>query len=223
MSRVYLLVEGQTEEAFVQELLAPHFLPQGVFLIPIIVRTGQGFRGGKVTYAQLRRQLVGLCRQEPGVTVSTMFDLYALSDDFPGKQSAGYPVKGSGRQKAQYLEQQWAQDVGERNFVPNLLVHEFEALLFAGTERFADWTDGETVAALAEVARAHGSPEDINDHPQTAPSKRLLAAMPAYRKAFHGPLIACDIGLEGMRQACPHFHAWLCQLEALVSPSNLNP
>ncbi len=31
-----------------------------------------------------------------------------------------------------------------------------------------------------------------------------------------GPLIAMDIGLASMRQRCPHFHAWLKQLEALA-------
>ena len=59
-------------------------------------------------------------------------------------------------------------------------------------------------------------PEDINDSPHTAPSKRILAAMPGYQKTFHGPLIACDIGLDAMRAACPHFDHWLKVIEALA-------
>lgn len=34
-------------------------------------------------------------------------------------------------------------------------------------------------------------------------------------EAFVGELIACDIGLDAMRRACPHFNAWLEKLEAL--------
>jgi hypothetical protein len=64
--------------------------------------------------------------------------------------------------------------------------------------------------------RATTSPEDINDSPETAPSKRILAAMSGYQKTFHGPLIACDIGIDPMRAACPHFDQWLRALEGLV-------
>ena len=72
------------------------------------------------------------------------------------------------------------------------------------------------VSNLSAIAQAYVTPEDINDGPQTAPSKRVSAAMPVYQKTFHGPLIACAIGLDAMRGACPHFHAWLQKLEALV-------
>jgi hypothetical protein len=45
MRRIYLLVEGQTEEAFVNELLTPHYAPMGLFLTPIVVSTSLGHRG----------------------------------------------------------------------------------------------------------------------------------------------------------------------------------
>ncbi|WP_258001117.1 DUF4276 family protein [Janthinobacterium sp. ROICE36] len=44
----------------------------------------------------------------------------------------------------------------------------------------------------------------------------MLAAMNVYQKTFHGPLIACDIGLHAMRQDCPHFDAWLKKIEGLA-------
>ena len=93
-------------------------------------------------------------------------------------------------------------------------MHEFEALLFTAPQKFAEWTDdAKVVTALAAAVEGH-APEDINDSPLTAPSKRVLAAMPEYQKTFHGPLIACEIGLDAMRQACPHFNAWLEKLES---------
>lgn len=216
MSRAYLLVEGQTEEAFVRELLEPHFVRLGLYLSPIIVSTSPGHRGGVVSYAKVRPQILRLCRQDAGAHVSTMFDLYALPGDFPGRSDPAYPVRGGGQAKASFLESHMAQDIGARNFIPNLMVHEFEALLFVQPDKFAEWTDDpQVVSRLCAVKQACPDPEDINDSPHTAPSKRILAAMPGYQKPFHGPLLACEIGLDAMRAACPHFHAWLQQLEAL--------
>lgn len=216
MTRLYLLVEGQTEEAFVRELLMPHYARIGKYLTPIIVSTSPGHKGGVVRYTKVKPQLLRLCKQDAGAYVSTLFDLYALPQDFPGKTAAGYPTHGTGQQKATFIETQLAQDISQANFIPNLMVHEFEALLFSQPDKFAEWTDdANAVQRLHAYAQAHATPEDINDSPLTAPSKRILSAMPAYQKTVHGPLIACDIGLDAMRAVCPHFNAWLQILEAL--------
>ena len=216
MSRIYVMVEGQTEEAFVRELLVPHYAHLDKYLIPIIVSTSPGHKGGVVSYAKVKPQIVRLCRQDAGAWVTTLFDLYALPADFPGKAAPAYPAHASGSAKAQYLEAQLRQDIAEPNFLPNLLVHEYEALLFTQPAQFEQWTSNETVpVTLAQAVAQAGSPEDVNDSPHTAPSKRILAVMPEYQKTFHGPLIACDIGLDALRQACPHFHAWLLAVEAL--------
>ena len=216
MSRVYVVVEGQTEEAFVRELLVPHYARLDKYLIPIIVSTSPGHKGGVVSYAKVKPQIVRLCRQDAGAWVTTLFDLYALPADFPGKAAPAYPAHASGSAKAQYLEAQLRQDIAEPNFLPNLLVHEYEALLFTQPAQFEQWTSNETVpVTLAQAVAQAGSPEDVNDSPHTAPSKLILAVMPEYQKTFHGPLIACDIGLDALRQACPHFHAWLLAVEAL--------
>jgi hypothetical protein len=217
MTCVYLLVEGQTEEAFTNELLTPHYARFGLYLTPIIVSTRPGYKGGVVSYAKVKPQIERLCRQDAHAHVSTLFDLYALPNDFPGKNDSAYPVMVSGQQKADFLEESLAKDIGERNFIPNLLVHEFEALLFAGIDVFEQWVDNVTTLESLHVARVKSAPEDIDDLPQTAPSKRILAAMPHYQKTFHGPLIACDIGLDALRMNCPHFDGWLKKLEALVS------
>lgn len=217
MTRVYLLVEGQTEEAFVRELLEPHYARLGLYLIPIIVSTSPGHKGGVVSYAKIKPQLQRLCRQDADARVSTLFDLYALPQDFPGKSDAVYPTNGSGHQKAAFLEAHLARDIDQANFIPYLMVHEFEALLFVQPSKFADWTDNNNaVITLGDQAQRYVTPEDINDSPKSAPSKRILKAMPGYQKTFHGPLIACEIGLDAMRAVCPHFNEWLEKLEALL-------
>jgi hypothetical protein len=54
-----------------------------------------------------------------------------------------------------------------------------------------------------------------NDHPDTAPSKRLLREIPEYDKANSGVIVAEQIGLGKMRRRCPHFNDWLTKLERL--------
>jgi Domain of unknown function (DUF4276) len=122
MTRIYLLVEGQTEEAFVGELLTPHYAHLGLYITPIIVHTSPGHRGGVVSFAKVKPQISRLCRQDARAMVSTLFDLYALPTDFPGKTEAAYPSNGSGVQKAKYLEAWLKQDINEPNFLPNLLL-----------------------------------------------------------------------------------------------------
>ncbi len=217
MTRVYLLVEGQTEEAFVRELLEPHYARLGLYLTPIIVRTSPGYKGGVVSYAKIKPQILRLCNQDGGAHVSTLFDLYALPQDFPGKEDAAFPGGGSGHQKALFLEARLAEEIDCLNFIPNLMVHEFEALLFVDTRKFAEWVDSyKVVINLGDQRQKYETPEDINDSPESAPSKRIIKAMPSFQKTFHGPLIACEIGLDAMRGACPHFNEWLKRLEALV-------
>jgi hypothetical protein len=218
MSRLYLLVEGQTEETFVRELLTPHYARMGLYITPIIVSTSPGHKGGVVSYGKIKPQISRLCKQDDHASVSTLFDLYALPGNFPGKATDTYPTQGTGEQKAVFLEAQLALDINETNFIPNLMVHEFEALLFVKPEAFRDWTDSQKlVDSLTAIVMAYETPEHINDGPQTAPSKRIAKLMPEYEKTFHGPLIAAEIGLDSLRQACPHFNNWLLRLEQLAA------
>jgi hypothetical protein len=58
-------------------------------------------------------------------------------------------------------------------------------------------------------------PEEINESPETAPSKRIIKYFPAYagQKSQVGPLIAQDIGLSKLRERCLHFNEWIIKLE----------
>lgn len=61
------------------------------------------------------------------------------------------------------------------------------------------------------------NPEEINESPQTAPSKRIIKYLPDYagQKAQVGPLVAEDIGMAALRNSCPHFHEWITKLEEI--------
>ena len=63
-----------------------------------------------------------------------------------------------------------------------------------------------------------GSPELINDREDTAPSRRIIGAIPEYggMKASAGPIVAERIGLPTLRLRCEHFGQWLGRLEGLA-------
>ena len=65
------------------------------------------------------------------------------------------------------------------------------------------------------VAQSVNSPEEINNSPLTAPSKRILEIFPEYEKPFHGCLTVMEIGLDTIRSQCSHFNQWLTKLEHL--------
>jgi hypothetical protein len=107
--------------------------------------------------------------------------------------------------------------------MPYVQRHEFEALLFSRPDAFdleEGWTN-EQRQELESIRSQFATPEDINDDPRTAPSKRLAQTFssPRYRKTLHGPLIAEQVGLDAMREACPGFAEWLSRLEALGAGS----
>jgi hypothetical protein len=60
------------------------------------------------------------------------------------------------------------------------------------------------------------TPEDIDDDPITAPSKRIRQVFGSYRKVLDGTIAARGVGIEAMRRQCPHFRDWLAQLQALA-------
>ena len=215
MSRVYILVEGQTEEAFLNELMVQPYARKGVYLTPIIVNTSAGHKGGLSSYSKVKPQIEKLCKQDSNAYVSTFFDYYALPKDFPGNTGLRLFGPAGGTAKVAYLEQQLGAAIAHRNFIPNLTLHEFEALLLTDVEAFAEWTDVDEVLEPLRKVRAAIAPEDINNDALTAPSKRILNVMPEYQKTLHGPLIALAIGLDAIRAACPHFNCWLNKLDGL--------
>ncbi len=58
MKRVYILCEGQSEEAFIKQVLAPHFIninSQYCF-IPIVTKTSTGHKGGGLKYHRIKKR-----------------------------------------------------------------------------------------------------------------------------------------------------------------------
>jgi hypothetical protein len=216
--RVLALVEGQTEERFVKDVIAPHLISRDVFVIPKIVTTkrvkqGPDFKGGITEYAKVERDLRRLLGDSDVASVTTFIDYYGLPSEFPG--IATRPV-GPPLQRALHVESEWYRRIDHPRFRPFLMVQEFEALLFSRPEELGKALyQPSMVPQLKEVRDAFSTPEDINDDPATTPSKRISGIFPAYRKTLFGPLVAGRIGLDTLRAECPHFNEWVTWLESI--------
>jgi len=218
MKRIYIYCEGQTEESFVNELLYTPFLAKGILLVPIICETkreiaGLKYKGGVSVYSKMRAELVKLCRSHQHEYVTMLFDYYALPLDTPGMDTL---PKGSPLEKILHLEESIGNDVGAGNFIPNLVMHEFEGLLFSNPEAFSYCIQSEdSILELKKIREAHSSPEDIDDDPITAPSKRISKIYPQYKKVLHGINIARDIGIHTIANECKHFESWLMRISSI--------
>lgn len=216
MTRVLVLVEGQTEETFVKEVLAPYLASRNVHLQYTILKTRRefdrpDFRGGVVSYHQIKGDVLRLLN-DTAAAVTTMIDYYGLPRDFPGRATI---PSGDCYARAAHVEAAFEVDIGSRRFIPFLTLHEFEALMFADPDAMADEFP-RVRAELQAIRDAFNSPEEINDDPDTAPSKRLKDLVgDEYQKTLHGPLVTMTIGIETIRRECRHFNEWVERLSSL--------
>lgn len=219
MKRIVILGEGQTEQAFCREVLQPYFSNKGISLeTPTIKKT----RGGLVPWADLQKEIITLLRS-PTCIVTTLLDYYGIKDyhEFPEwDQAKKIPNKN---QRMESLEKGMGESLPEgvrHRFVPYLQLHEFEALLFCDQRVFDEnfeESDYQNRQLLIDTFREFENPEDINDSPHSAPSKRLQAIFRQYDKVVLGSLIAQEIGLRTVTERCPRFKEWLYQLETATN------
>ena len=225
MPRLYLFTEGQTELTFADMVLKPHLANFGVYLhSPVQIaharKKGKVHRGGGRKYGPMKDDILRLLKQESGgdVFFTTMIDLYAIHGEFPGLAEAE-KLRHMPDKRVEALEQAFAQDIGDSRFVPYIQLHEYEAYLFSDPTRFGYFYNHheKQIAALKAIADRHATPELIDDGQHSAPSKRIIAELPDYEdaKSAVGPQVAELIGLTVIRGKCPHFAAWLSQLEKL--------
>lgn len=217
MSNVLILVEGQTEETFVRHILGPYLWKFNVFCIPTIATTkrvaaGPDFKGGIVSYGKLKFDIKRLLEDSSARLVTTMIDYYGFSSMVPFKDKI---TGNTCSQRVQVLEKLFADDIGNRRFSPYLQMHEFEAMIFVDPGEMDKISHTLTSAELLKIKDKFKSPEEINDNPETAPSKCILQVFPSYRKTVHGPLITGRIGLEKIRKQCEHFNRWVLKLEKM--------
>ena len=228
MTRLLVHVEGQTEESFVNQVLAPHLYAQSFSAVNarLIGNARQrGRRGGIRGWHTVRGDIVRHLHEDRDCIATTMVDYYGLPQCGPG----AWPARAQASErafpdKARLVEDSLQADVNEvmgadfdtRRFVPHLMMHEFEALLFSDCERFsAGIGRPELAEQLQEIRNVFPNPEEIDESPNQAPSKRIESLVAGYQKPLLGTLAILEIGLPRIREQCPHFASWLNHLEML--------
>ncbi len=224
MSKVLILVEGQTEEKFVKTVLEPYLARINIYPVPIIiitkyVKSGPDFKGGITAYRKVQGHLNSLLNDSSATAITTMFDYYGLPNDFPGRRSA----HGTDcYQKVRNVEKAFSEDVNHERFIPYLQLHEFEGLLFSSPTEIAKRFEneettkyGNLLKKLQSIRDNFKTPEEINDDIDTCPHKRIEKLIPRYGKVLFGSIIASNIGLDIIRKECPHFNEWLAKIESL--------
>lgn len=222
MKRLHMVVEGATEVMFVEELLYPLLLDHGVSAVAHPM-------GGNVRWSRLKTDVTLHLKSDPTAFVTTFFDYYGLvhkqTSQFPGKAGLG-KLDGAAKKK-RAIEDAMVREIADalgrrfdaRRFIPYVQMHELEGLLFSDPERAAaGMYQAQIAPALRAIRDQFPTPEDINDDPVTAPSKRIQGLMPAkvrYDKVTVGNLAALTIGLDAIRAACPLFDDWVTKLLAL--------
>jgi hypothetical protein len=219
---VIVIGEGQTEETFVRDVLAPQLTERDISLQPRLIHTSAKGQGGSLSPARVLLSLRNTLRERHDTYVTTFFDLYHLSADFPGVITTS--VETDPLQRCAKIEETLAETAIQASgcradrFFSHIQPFEFEALLFSDVAMFgsvqSEWTS--SVDALLRARASAQTPEHIDGGADTHPSARLEnLPHPRYRKRLHGSRIATAIGLARIRSECHHFDAWLTRIESL--------
>ena len=179
-----------------------------------------------MTYARAKNDILKFLKENRAQIVTTFLDFYGMGRGFPFRDEVGgLPTVA----KAERIEQGVLADIEDelgdsfdsRRFIPYIQMHEFEGLLFSDPQACANglYEPGLT-ADLERIRREYETPEDINDSYETKASIQLANVCDeydiGYEKSVFGNLAALEVGLQKMRQECPHFNDWLTTLECRI-------
>ncbi|MFH1859714.1 MAG: DUF4276 family protein [bacterium] len=226
MNRLLVHVEGETEEMFINDMLGPHLCRCGYSNVSarLVGNSRQrNRRGGIKAWSAVRKDIVNHLREDPCCLATTMVDYYALPQSggkaWPSREAASMmPFT----QKAITIENALLEDIcrelgngfDSHRFIPFVIMHEFEGLLFSDCQGFGRGIGLPRLATEFQSIRDQfSSPEEINDSSETAPSKRVEKLIQGYEKPLLGTLAILEIGLDAIRRECPHFNRWLTRLE----------
>ena len=165
MVRINFVVEGQTEETFVRDVLVPYFGERGVSCVASCVSTGKKrgivYKGGMTSFEKAEQDIIRWMKQDTNAFCTTMFDLYGLPNNFPGFEKS---IEMSAYDRVVFLEKELADKIKRPKFIPYIQLHEFEALLFSDPEVVGTILRGsDTVARkLKNICSQFKTPEEIN-------------------------------------------------------------
>ncbi len=225
-AEVFIIVEGQAEQTFIREVLAPEMAVKGIFLQAALIGK-PGHKGGNIRFERAIMDIGGFLKQRSNTYISTMFDYFRIEPSWPGMGELLQIINGgeklTAEEKGEKIEEATFTRIKElfpdhnvdERFIPYIEMHEFEALLFSDTTVLANKISVEQ-SRIDRILTECGEPEEIDDGPDTTPSKRLISLCNGYRKVAMGKTISEEIGIPIIRDKCKHFDSWINRLEQLA-------
>jgi hypothetical protein len=212
MKRLYIIVEGQTEQEFVNSMIAPYLKQYGIeTVVPIVIKTSISGRGGLSKYSHIKKHADNLLGSKKTDFIVSMFvDYFRIPRNLPNKEK--WEHVENHLEQILMMEKCIAEDINDNRFIPYIQMHEFEALLFSSNKGFDYYFTKKESAQTKKIIDAYNNPEDINTTPEGAPSKRILAIKDNYDKVLEGNLVALEIGIGDIISKCPRFRAWIEKL-----------
>ncbi len=228
MLRLLVHVEGQTEETFVNEILALHLNNSGDSSISARLMGSARQctrRGGIRKWPTVLQDIVRHLREDECCFATIMLDYYGLPMTGNGAQPGRAESSSSQfAMKAQivedhiskYVQSKIGKDLYKNRFIPYLMMHEFEAPLFSDCKKFCNGIGKpELTEKFQKIRSQFENPEEIDESPNQAPSKRIQALVENYEKPLLGTLAVSNIGLGQILKQCPNFSKWMDKLESL--------
>jgi len=219
VTRIIAIVEGQTEKQFVKKILAPHLGQKNIFMSARLIGK-PGHKGGIGNWQRAKNEICALLNQDSQIFCTTMFDYYGMPLNWPGRNESKNKSFHSPKVVELAINKEIMNEMSHsfhaHRFFSYIQMFEFEALLFSDPQLLANTLQAKQLNdAFQKILSQYKSPEHINDHPDNAPSHRIIKYYPGYQKIFHGIIAAKRIGIEVMRKKCHHFNEWLEQIETI--------
>jgi len=228
MSRLLIHVEGETEETFVNEILRDHLYTFGYSTVGARLLGNarqRKSRGGIGSWKAAKKDIINHLNEDLGCVATTMVDYYGLPKSGDGawvgrREAQNKPFS----EKALTVENALIEDLSsemksnfdQKRFVPYVMMHEFEGLLFSSPKLFGEGIERkDLVPKFQEIRDQFSTPEEINDSYQTCPSRRVKNLFPQYEKRLMGTFAILEIGLNKIRAECPNFNRWVTHLEKI--------
>ena len=197
---VSVVCEGQTEVDFIKCLNEKYFIPKRISLKPVSYNKSTSMNGNVSV-----DRIVQYIKKAKHPIVTTFVDYYGFKHQ-------------SGRSVTQ-IEEEIKEKANKEFFIPYLQMHEIEALWFSDINAIKEVKNPNDlqVNRLMKIVNEYPNPEDINNSPQTAPSKRLESIFPDYQKVLDGKLISNKLSIPKIQEKCPRFSKWLKDIEDMAN------
>jgi hypothetical protein len=197
MTRLLIHVEGQTEEDFVNEVLRGHLVNQGYESVGARIVGNNRLRrrrGGIRRWPSVRKDILNHLREDSKCIATTMVDFYGLPKEgqgaWPGRADA---TANSTKSKALCVENALSDDIvtamgtgfNPKRFVPFVMMHEFEGLLFSDCAAFGKGIGRPNLEAkFKKIRDGFRTPEDINDSLSQLHQNELKTSFPATKNLY---------------------------------------